>query len=245
MVQTRHGEYQTPVPIPQPFVSAPTSPQMSEHEDFNSGEEDEAQPPQVNLPLPRDASKLPTFKGDETDAQQLDTFLVALRRYFRVNQSSYAVDPEDKLKVASFAQCFPLSSLARLWYDGVEETLSSYEIFEEELRANFAAGEANLIKLQQQWEQARQSRFSARDFYHHLQKLRMRITAVAADEKPNDREFLRKFCSNLREPVKTAIQKRRIIEPDLTLPQLVKLAELEDKPVSGSATPALRGANSF
>ena len=53
------------------------------------------------------ASKLPTFKGDETDAQQLDTFLVALRRYFRVNQSSYAVDPEDKLKLASIAQCFP------------------------------------------------------------------------------------------------------------------------------------------
>ena len=107
MVQTRHGEYQTPVPIPQPFVSAPTSPQMSEHEDFNSGEEDEAQPPQVNLPLPHDASKLPTFKGDETDAQQLDRFLVALRRYFRVNQSSYAIDPEDKLKLASIAQCFP------------------------------------------------------------------------------------------------------------------------------------------
>jgi hypothetical protein len=82
----------------------------------------------------------------------------------------------------------------------------------------------------------------------------MRISAVDAEEKPSDREFLRKFCANLREPTRTVIAKRRITEPNLTLPQLVKLAEIEEKSVkhrpnlnsfdSSRSTPSSSGTSS-
>jgi hypothetical protein len=254
MVETRRRNYNQPVlPALEPAIQsdldrlaqpARPTPQMSDQgdEEQPAAEEEAERLNQVgNRALPRDAYKLPIFRGEELDVQQLETFLIALRRYFRVNHASYANDPGDSIKLASIAQCFPLTSLARLWYDDVEETFDSYDEFEIGLRENFAAGEANLIKLQQSWEQARQGKYSARDFYHHLLKLRMRITAVDSNEKPSDREFLRKFCANLREPAKSEISKKRISEPNLSLPQLVKLAELEDKPIAvASAAAALR-----
>ena len=97
------------------------------------------------------------------------------------------------------------------------------------MRAEFEAGGESLVRLQQCWEQARQGQFAARDYYTHLAKLRMRIAAIDADEKPGDKELMRKFCGNLSEPARTVVAKKRITDPDLTLPQLVQLAELEDK----------------
>lgn len=257
MVATRRRNYSPPAmnepPVDPPAVAVdpavdpadalpavvPAQPMADEAVDIE--EEPELGPQVGNRALPKDASKLPIFRGEELDVQQLETFLIALRRYFRVNHASYAIDPGDSIKLATIAQCFPLTSLARLCYDDTEPTFTSYEEFERGLRDNFAAGEANLIKLQQSWEQARQGKFSARDFYHHLLKLRMRITAVESAEKPTEREFLRKFCANLREPAKSEVSKKRISEPHLSLPQLVKLAELEDKPVAvAGAAAALR-----
>lgn len=249
MVETRRHNYPNPAQLPaelQPALAVepplhpealmadiePELPHVDEEEDA-----DEAVPEVRNRPLPRDASKLPVFRGEELDIQQLEAFLIDLRRYFRVNHASFQVDPDDALKLAVIAQCFPLTSLARLWYDDAESTFRSLDDFEAGLRENFAAGEANLIKLQQQWESARQGRYSARDFYHFLLKLRMRIAAADSAEQPTEREFLRKYCASLREPAKTEISKKRIAEPELSLPQLVKLAELEDKP-SGVANAA-------
>lgn len=183
----------------------------------------------TNLSLPRDASKLPVFKGDNNDAAHVDTFLRSLRRYFKVNARSYAVDPDDELKLSTCGNCFPFDSIARVWFDSVEDEFTSFEEFEDALRAEFAAGCENLVRLQQTWEHARQGKYGARDFYSFLTKLRMRISAIDSAEKPSDREFLRKYCTSLNEPARGVIAKKRITEPNLTLPAIVQLAELEDK----------------
>ncbi len=162
-----------------------------------------------------------------------------MRRYFKANHLSYTRDPGDGLKIATVGNCFPLNSLARLWFDNVEDDLTSYEDFEEALRENFQAGEENLVKLQQSWEQSRQGRNTAREFHTNLLKLRMRIAAIDSNESPSEREFLRKFCANLREPTRSVIAKKRITEPHLSLPQLVKLAELEEHSHPSTST-ALR-----
>jgi hypothetical protein len=70
-----------------------------------------------------------------------------------------------------------------------------------------------------------------RDFYTYLLTLRMRIASLDSEEKPTDRELLRKFCGNIRQPVRTIISKRRITEPNLTLTQPVKVAELGERDV--------------
>jgi arsenate reductase-like glutaredoxin family protein len=175
-----------------------------------------------------------------------ETFLRSLRRYFRVNAASYAVDPDDILKISSIGNCFPLDSVARIWFDDVEDSLASYDDFEESIRTEFAAGSENIVQLQHSWEQARQGRHSVREFYAYLAKLRMRIAAIDADEKPSDRELLRKFCGNLSDPARTVIAKKRITDPNLELPALVKLAELEDSKKFGkvsTATASLRALN--
>ena len=97
------------------------------------------------------------------------------------------------------------------------------------MRAEFEAGGESLVKLQQSWEQVRQRQFAARECYTHLTKLRMRVQAIDAEGKPGYKELVRKFCGNLSEPARTVIAKKRITDPDLTLPQLVHLAELEDR----------------
>lgn len=68
-------------------------------------------------PLPLDVSKLPMFKGDATDVSHLDSFLVALGRYFRVNADLLRVDPGDEIKLGVVAQCFPFGSIASIWYE--------------------------------------------------------------------------------------------------------------------------------
>ena len=198
--------------------------------------------------VPKDAAKLPVFKGDKAESVNIDAFLRSLRRYFRIHSRFYRDDENDEVKLATIAGCFPLHSLARIWFDNVEESLESYEAFVQSLREHFAAGEENLIKLQSVWEQARQGKFSARDFYHFLLKLRMRIAAVEADAQPTQREFLVKYCVNLSEPARSVIAKKRTTDPDLTLPQLVKLAEPEDKsspstPSAAAVAAALRSLN--
>ena len=57
----------------------------------------------------------------------------------------------------------------------------------------------------------------------------MRNTMVDAAAQPSDREFLVEFCVNLSEPARSVIAKKRITYPQLTVSQLVKLAELEDR----------------
>ena len=76
----------------------------------------------------------------------------------------------------------------------------------------------------------------------------MRIAAVQADAQPTQREFLAKYCVNLSEPARSVIAKKRTTDPDLTLPQLVKLAEPEDKsspstPSAAAVAAALRSLN--
>ena len=89
---------------------------------------DEAIEEQVrNRALPKDASKLPLFRGDDKDSKYVDTFLRSLRRYFRVNASSYASDPNDELKLSTCGACFPLDSLACIWFDYAEDDLESYD----------------------------------------------------------------------------------------------------------------------
>jgi hypothetical protein len=241
MVATRQRDYDNidsnPALCPSPQLPAGMA-------DNNPGEvqqqQEEAQEDQVrNCALPKDASKLPIFRGNEEDVPHLESFLKALRRYFKANRSSYACDPGDELKLATIGNCFPLHSLARLWFDNAEDELSSYDDFEDSLRDHFQAGEDNLVKLQQTWEQSRQGRSATREFYTHLLQLRMRIAAIDPEENPSEREFLRKFCANLREPIRTVIAKKRITEPYLTLTQLVKLAELEER-TGPSPSTALR-----
>lgn len=185
--------------------------------------------PQVsNRPLPKDATKLPLFRGDAKDSAHVETFLRSLRRYFRANASSYRLDPNDVIKLSTCGSCFPTDSLARIWFDNVEDELDSFDEFETNLREEFEAGGENLVQLQQTWENSRQGRLTAREYYAVLTKLRMRLTALDASEKPSDRELLRKFCANLSEPARSVIAKKRITDPELRLPSLVKLAELED-----------------
>jgi hypothetical protein len=149
------------------------------------------------------------------------------------------VDPDDSLQIATVGNCFPLGSTARAWFDDFEDDLESYEQFESDFREAFIAGEESIVKLLQQWESCKQTQHSVRDFYTYLLTLRMRIASLDAGEKPTDREFLRKFCGNIREPVRTIISKKRITEPNLTLTQLVKLAELEERAVKDTSA-ALR-----
>jgi hypothetical protein len=204
---------------------------MSESAPSDQGHVQEIQEQVRNADLPRDASKLPTFRGDDKDVRFVQPCPNASDRYFVANSAAFAVDPNDQRKLATIGNCFPNSSDANTWYDEVWKSFLSYDELVDAFIAieNYEAGEENLVRLQQSWEQATQGKHTARDFHRYLIRLRMRISAVDAEEKPFDSAFLRKFCANLREPTRTVIAKRRISELNLTLPQLVKLAEIEEK----------------
>lgn len=169
MVEKRRGNYIPLLLYPQnvpPHIPPvePPLPQMAEiehevplHPEEEQPQEDEqdAVPtaPQGNRPLPRDVSKLPTLQGDEKDVQQIETFLIDLNRYCRINAACFRQYPGTPIKLGTIAQCFPFTSLARAWYDTAERSFRSYAESVTGFRANFAAGEANLLELQRQWEQ--------------------------------------------------------------------------------------------
>jgi hypothetical protein len=147
------------------------------------------------------------------------------------------------LRLAAVENCFQFNTPARAWFDDVEDDLGDNEDFESSFREGFIAGEESLVKLQQQWELSRQGQHTARSFFKYLLTLRLRTAYLDSEEKLSERDFLRKFCGNLREPTRTAITKKRITEPGLTLSQIVKLAELEERSVRKRDT-ALRSFDS-
>ena len=49
--------------------------------------------------VPKDAAKLPVFKGDKAESVNIDAFLRSLRRYFRIHSRFYRDDENDEVKL--------------------------------------------------------------------------------------------------------------------------------------------------
>lgn len=202
----------------------------------------------ARLFLPKDALKLPKFKGD-TDTDTVEDFLFQLELYFDALPSQYgdAVPQALRHRMLILSGCFPAGSVAAVWFRAhyTSQKFTSYTVFRDLFIGQFARHVASIVRLQDNWEAATQRRNqNAYEYYAYLLNLQARIAAVDWQQRPPDHQLLTKFCNSARADLRRFLQEKRIDHPDYTLSQLVQAASVRETTLRASAGPSINAFQS-
>lgn len=184
-----------------------------------------------NVSLPKDALKLPKFKGD-SDLHAVPDFLFQLEVYFDALPSTFEVHPQAlKHRLVVVVGCFPPGSVAAVWFRSLYKSgkFTSYETFCDLFIEQFQRHAADLVSLQTRWEDATQRRNqSAHEYYAFLLQMQAKIAAIDWQCRPSDATLLTKYCASLRPDLKRFLQEKRIDRPDFSIHQLVQSASVRE-----------------
>jgi hypothetical protein len=189
--------------------------------------------------LPKDAFKLPTFKGNLTGADRVRpsdvlTFLNRLEKYMNVYRS---VISSDDARLDVIISCFPEKSRAATWYNTQRKRLSTPAEFRQSFIDYFGGDASEDRTLRSRLLSFRQrDQDSVTDYYAAFCQLVDDIHALAEFLHSGQDSFLYDdytqadmFVHGLKYPVREEVERIQIRNPDFTLEDLFREAVLEEK----------------
>lgn len=207
--------------------------------------------------LPKDAFKLPTFKGPEVGGPKVRpavvlNFLERLDTYLNIYQGSL---PDEATRLAAVSNCFPPGSRAATWWNNHRQHFVTVLDFRDAFKTYFGGTAADERRLQDRLHSFRQrDNDSVRTYHGNLLDLVSDLDAIARIlrgdyarpvEEPLQRS---KFVHGLRPNIKIEVERVYIRHPGLTLDDLLREAETEEKlrrvkPQQPATRPALNAVD--
>jgi hypothetical protein len=189
--------------------------------------------------LPKDAFKLPTFKGsltgsDKVRPSEVLTFLNRLDKYFNIYTS---VITTDSVRLDVIVSCFPERSRAATWYNTQRKRISSSAEFRTAFIEYFGGDASEDRALRSRILSFRQrEQDSVTDYYAAFCLLIDDIHALVEFLHKNQQSFLYDeytqadmFVHGLRSPVREEVERIHSRNPTFTLEDLFREAVLEEK----------------
>lgn len=146
---------------------------------------------------PKDAFVIPKFKGEPAELPHTSSVLSRFTLYFNCQPFFCGPNSWQRRRATLALSAFPAGSAAAVWFEHKLNSINSYDQFVDEFNNRFVSSGADLLTLQEKWQNARQRGVdTVSAFYTFLLKLQSQINSLGGNI--DERQLFTRFMYGLQ-----------------------------------------------